>query len=61
MTKPELMQLMRTLSALESWSWAVKEPIPSWLTEQVAEGVVLLERDIMKPDINWPEQKGPMP
>lgn len=48
MTQQEMMRLMRTLSALESWAWAVKEPIPSWLTEQVADGVATLERAILK-------------
>ena len=56
MTKQEMLALMRLLSALESWAWAVKEPLPSWITEQVGENIAVLEREIL-----YPEPKGPLP
>jgi hypothetical protein len=48
MTIQQMLQIMRTLSALESWAWAVKEPIPAWLTEQVGESVAMLEKAILE-------------
>jgi hypothetical protein len=43
-----MLELLRTLSALESWTWAQKEPIPEWLTERVDSGVAALEKAILE-------------
>jgi hypothetical protein len=47
MTTPELLQIMRLLSALESWSFANDAPLPKYLTEQLACAVYTLEREIL--------------
>lgn len=59
MTKPELLRLMRLLSALESWTWATQNRIPPELSESVSESVQALEREILQPVAEWPEPKGP--
>lgn len=60
MTKPELLSLMRLLSALESWGFANKTLLPDYLQDQLHESIQALEREILTPG-DWPEQKGPMP
>lgn len=47
MTKPELLQMMRLLSALES-VMIVKERVPDYLLEQLHDMVEILEREILK-------------
>jgi hypothetical protein len=47
MTKPELLQMMRLLSALESLM-LTKERVPDYLLEQLTEMVEILEREILK-------------
>jgi len=47
MTKPELLQMMRLLSALESLM-LTKERVPDYLLEQLTEMVDILEREILK-------------
>ena len=53
MTKPELLQLMRLLSALESalmYDRANSTRMPDYLLEHIFPAVELLEREILKPD-----------
>lgn len=47
MTKQELLQMMRLLSALESLM-LTKERVPDYLLEQLTEMVEILEREILK-------------
>jgi hypothetical protein len=47
MTKPELLQLMRLISALESWSFSSNTPLPDYLRGQVTSAVDVLEREIL--------------
>jgi len=47
MTKPQLLQMMRLLSALES-VMLTKERVPDYLLEQLTEMVEILEREILK-------------
>ena len=48
MTKQELLEVMRLLAALESWSYVCKEALPKYLLEQIDVKVKLLEREILK-------------
>lgn len=47
MSKQELLQMMRLLSALESVMFT-KERVPDYLLEQLTEMVDILEREILK-------------
>lgn len=49
MTVPEMLKLMRTLSALESASLVAKVPLPDFLREDIVECVEVLERAIVTP------------
>jgi hypothetical protein len=48
MTTPELLQLMRLLSALESWSFAEGKTLPDYLHDQLVTGIEVIEREILK-------------
>ena len=53
MTKPELLQLMRLLSALESalmYDRANSTRMPDSLLEGISDATQILEREILKPD-----------
>ena len=47
MTKPEMLQMMRLLSALES-VMLTRERVPDYLLERLCEMVNILEREILK-------------
>ena len=47
MTKPELLALMRLLSALESWAMAQQARLPDYLSGAIATAVQAVERDIL--------------
>lgn len=47
MTKPELLRMMRLLSALES-VMLTKENVPDYLLEHLTDMVEVLEREILK-------------
>jgi hypothetical protein len=47
MTTPELLQLMRLLSALESWSFSTSAPMPEFLHDHLISAVDVLEREIL--------------
>ena len=49
MTKPEMLALMRLLSALESWGMTHKEMrLPDYLLEDIANHVERLEKYILE-------------
>ena len=56
MTKQEMLSLMRLLSALESWGFANKTPLPDYLHEGLCDNIEVLEREIL-----YPEPRGPLP
>lgn len=67
MTKPELLKLMRLLSGVESLllysgrqHLNERAHIPDYLLEDLANCTEMLEREILKPEAEWPEMKGPM-
>lgn len=68
MTKPELLKLMRLLSGVESLllysgrqHLNERAALPESLMREMAECTTILEREILAPDIQWPEIKGPLP
>ena len=48
MTRAELLQLMRLLSALESWSFSVGKVMPDYLHDDLCRMVTRLEEEILK-------------
>lgn len=48
MTKPELLSLLRLLSALESWSFCVGERLPDYLQKKLSAAVEQLENEILR-------------
>lgn len=47
MSLPDLLSLMRLLSALESWSFATSHRLPDHLLDQIQAHVELLEKEII--------------
>jgi len=48
MTKLQLINLIKLLSALESWSLAEKRNLPDYLHEDIANGMELLTNEVLK-------------
>lgn len=48
MTKPDLLALMRLLSALESWSFSENKRLPCYLHDELSRLVGALEEEILK-------------
>jgi hypothetical protein len=48
MTKPQLIQLIKLLSALESWSFANSHRLPDYLVEQIDTAMQMLEQEVLK-------------
>lgn len=51
MTKPEALQLMRLVSAMESWMMAQGKVVPDYLIEDTGSAIKLLEDEILGPDV----------
>ena len=48
MSKEELLQIIKLLSALESWSFSSKTPIPDYLFERIDTMLERLEEEVLK-------------
>jgi hypothetical protein len=48
MTKEDALELIKLLSALESWSFADKHLLPDYLYEKIANAMEKLEKAILK-------------
>ena len=48
MDKEQCLQMMRLLSALESWSFATQARLPDYLHEWLHDGVAALQKEILK-------------
>jgi hypothetical protein len=48
MTKEQYLQIIKLLSAVESWSYANKHQMPDYLYERIDETVKLLEQEVLK-------------
>lgn len=48
MTKEEILQLIKLLAALESWSFVCKERLPDYLYEKIDIAMERLEKELFK-------------
>lgn len=48
MTKEQVLQIIKLLSAVESWSYADKHRMPDYLYERIDEAMTLLEQEVLK-------------
>jgi hypothetical protein len=48
MTKEQILQLIKLLSAVESWSFAHNHQMPDYLYERIDESMKLLEKEVLK-------------
>ena len=48
MTKPELLEVIKLLSALESWSFSSKTMLPDYLYEKIEASMELLTKELLK-------------
>jgi hypothetical protein len=48
MTKEQALELLKLLSALESWSFADKHRLPDYLHEKIAGSMEILTKAILK-------------
>jgi hypothetical protein len=48
MTKQQYLELIKLLSALESWSFSCKTNLPDYLHDQLANCVAMLSKEILK-------------
>jgi hypothetical protein len=48
MTKSEILDVIKLLSALEGWSFAEKHSLPDYLIEDLDKTVELLSKEILK-------------
>lgn len=47
MTKEEALQAIKLLSALESWTFSLKERMPDYLSDNLHESMEVLERIVL--------------
>lgn len=48
MTKQEMIDIIKTLSALESWAFSTSKPIPDYLLEHIDRDLKVLEAEVLK-------------
>jgi hypothetical protein len=48
MTKEQILQLIKLLSAVESWSFADNHRMPDYLYEKIEEAIAVLEQEVLK-------------
>lgn len=48
MTKPEILETIKLLSALEAWSFAEKHRLPDYLLEQLDKVITVLTHEVLK-------------
>ena len=48
MTKEQALEVIKLLSAVESWSFATKERMPDYLYEKINESLEILEKMVLK-------------
>lgn len=47
MTKQEAIEIIKLLSALESWSFSQGQRLPDYLYEKIASAMEVLEREVL--------------
>jgi hypothetical protein len=48
MTKEQMLDIIKLLSALESWGFSLKLPIPDWLHDNIQESIDVLTKEVLK-------------
>ena len=48
MTKEQILEVIKLLSALESWSFADKHSMPDYLYEKITEAMEVLEKELLR-------------
>ena len=48
MTKEQALDLIKLLSAVESWSFADKHRMPDYLYDNIDESIKVLEKEVLK-------------
>ena len=48
MTRVQALEIIKLLSALESWSFSLKEKLPDYLLEKIAASMEVLEKEVLK-------------
>ena len=48
MTKEQILEVIKLLSALESWSFADKHNLPDFLYEKITVSIEFLEKELLK-------------
>lgn len=48
MTKEQALQIIKLLSAVESWSYADNHRMPDYLYERIDEAMEVLEQEVLK-------------
>ena len=47
MTKPDLLEIIKLLSALESWGLSQKEPFPDYLHDRLLDTIEKLSKEVL--------------
>ena len=48
MTKEDALKIIKLLSALESWAFSTKNPLPSFVDDELLKAMVVLERIVLE-------------
>ena len=48
MTRADLLETLKLLSALESWGFSVKSPLPDFLHERLCDAIDKLTAEVLK-------------
>jgi hypothetical protein len=48
LTKEQALEIIKLLSALESWSFSLKERLPDYLHDKIATSIEVLEKEVLK-------------
>lgn len=48
MTRVEALEIIKLLSALESWSFSLKERLPDYLHDKISTSIEVLEKEVLK-------------
>lgn len=48
MTREQVLDLLKLLSALESWSFSEKKALPDYLCERLSNSIELLSQQVLK-------------
>ena len=48
MTKEQIVELIKLLSAMESWSFADKHVMPAYLYEKISDAMDVLTKEVLK-------------